>query len=164
MNNNTASRWITLTLLAICAAQASAAQYPDRLVWVFGWNLNRESDVADITRVLETAAKHGINGAVLSAGLDTFSRRTPDYFDRLEQVKKTCDSLNIELIPGVFSIGYAGSLPGVNRNPAEGLPVLVKAWMELAAAMDNVRGFMYTPWQKKYELLGEFGDLIKAQQ
>jgi len=38
----------------------------------------------------------------------------------------------------------------------------VKGWMDLAKAQTNVRGFMYTPWLKKYQLLGEFGDLIRT--
>jgi hypothetical protein len=37
----------------------------------------------------------------------------------------------------------------------------VKSWMKLARSMPNVRGFMYTPWQKKYSQLPEFGDLLK---
>jgi hypothetical protein len=37
----------------------------------------------------------------------------------------------------------------------------VQGWLNLARPMKNVRGFMYTPWQKKYELLPAFGDLIR---
>ena len=36
----------------------------------------------------------------------------------------------------------------------------VKGWMQLAREVQNVRGFMYTPWQKKYALLPGFGDLL----
>ena len=39
----------------------------------------------------------------------------------------------------------------------------VKGWLQLARELPRVRGLMYTPWQKKYELLGEFGDLLKAR-
>jgi hypothetical protein len=38
----------------------------------------------------------------------------------------------------------------------------VQRWLELARPLPNVRGFMYTPWQKKYELLPAFADLIRA--
>jgi len=38
----------------------------------------------------------------------------------------------------------------------------VKGWLDLARDKTNVRGFMYTPWQKKYQLLGEFGELIRS--
>jgi len=36
----------------------------------------------------------------------------------------------------------------------------VKGWLEAARGMTCVRGFMYTPWQRKYELLPAFGDMI----
>jgi hypothetical protein len=36
----------------------------------------------------------------------------------------------------------------------------VADWIALAKQLPNVRGFMYTPWQKKYALLGEFGDMV----
>jgi hypothetical protein len=36
----------------------------------------------------------------------------------------------------------------------------VQGWLEAARPLSNVRGFMYTPWQKKYSLLPAFGDLL----
>jgi len=37
----------------------------------------------------------------------------------------------------------------------------VEGWLQLARQTRKVRGFMYTPWEKKYELLGDFGDLLR---
>ncbi|HUC84366.1 MAG TPA: hypothetical protein VL970_04165, partial [Candidatus Acidoferrales bacterium] len=37
----------------------------------------------------------------------------------------------------------------------------VKRWMQVARPVPRVRGFMYTPWTGKYELLPAFGDLFK---
>jgi len=37
----------------------------------------------------------------------------------------------------------------------------VNGWLQAARPLPNVRGFMYTPWQKKYSLLPAFGDLVK---
>ncbi|HEY5910044.1 MAG TPA: hypothetical protein VJA21_05510, partial [Verrucomicrobiae bacterium] len=37
----------------------------------------------------------------------------------------------------------------------------VKGWMDLARTTRGVRGFMYTPWQKKYGLLPDFANLLK---
>ena len=37
----------------------------------------------------------------------------------------------------------------------------VKSWLQLARETPQVRGFMYTPWQRKYSLLPGFGDLLK---
>ena len=37
----------------------------------------------------------------------------------------------------------------------------VEGWLQLAAPTRKLRGFMYTPWQKKYSLLPAFGDLLR---
>ena len=37
----------------------------------------------------------------------------------------------------------------------------VKGWLRLAKEIPNVRGFMYTSWRRKYDLLGKFGDLLR---
>ena len=37
----------------------------------------------------------------------------------------------------------------------------VKSWIRVARETPNVRGMMYTPWQKKYGLLPQFGDLLR---
>jgi hypothetical protein len=36
----------------------------------------------------------------------------------------------------------------------------VKGWLQLARQTPEVRGFMYTPWQRKYSLLPAFGDML----
>jgi len=115
-----------LLLIAVfCAAHKpiQAAPYPDRWVWVFGWNLSRNSDTDEIAQVLQTAGTHGLNGAVLSLGLDTLCKKSPDYFRRLEEVKAAAGRHNLELIPSVFSVGYGGAALSHDRNLAEGLPV-----------------------------------------
>lgn len=116
---------VTLLALSARAAWGSARgeRFPDCLVWVFGWNLGRDSHVTEITALLERAAKAGYTGAVLSAGLDSLGRQSPDYFRRLDRLKAACERLGLELIPSVFSVGYGGGALGYNRHLAEGLPV-----------------------------------------
>jgi len=113
-------RWMVVW---VGACSAVAAPYPDRWVWVFGWGLGRDSDVTEIAQVLDTAGQHGLNGAVLSAGLDTLCKKTPDYFRRLEAVKQACARNKLDLIPAVFSVGYGGAALAHERDLAEGLPV-----------------------------------------
>jgi hypothetical protein len=36
----------------------------------------------------------------------------------------------------------------------------VKGWVNAARGLPRVRGFMYTPWERKYALLPAFGDLL----
>ncbi|MGC8834910.1 MAG: hypothetical protein ACP5R4_12765, partial [Armatimonadota bacterium] len=37
----------------------------------------------------------------------------------------------------------------------------VKGWLKLARRLSRVRGFMYTTWERKYQMLADFGGLIK---
>jgi hypothetical protein len=116
-----------LTLLAFLwslAAPLSAAEaYQDRLVWVFGWGLGKDSDLVEISRLLQTASQHELNGAVVSFGLDTLCKQPSDYFRRLEEIKRLAEQAQVELIPAIFSVGYGGGVLSHNRNLAEGLPV-----------------------------------------
>lgn len=96
--------------------------YPDR--WVFvSRGLGRDSDVENTSEIVKTASQHGLNGMVLSAGLDALSRRSTEHLRRLQEIKKICDEHKIEIIPLVFSAGYGGSILGHNPNLAAGLPV-----------------------------------------
>ena len=110
-------------LLLVLLNSLPAAPYPDRFVWVFGWGLSRDADVAEISRVLDTAGANRFNGAVVSFGLDTLCKQSPDYFRRLAEIQQSCRKNNLELIPAVFSIGYGGGILSHDRNLAEGLPV-----------------------------------------
>ena len=77
--------------LSIALATAFAAEpYADRFVWVFGWGLGKQSDITEISSVLDTAGKNGFNGAVVSFGLDTLCQKSPDFFRRLDEVKQAC--------------------------------------------------------------------------
>jgi hypothetical protein len=115
---------LTCLALALCwLSTASAARYPDRFVWIFGWGLGKDADVAQIAQVIETGSKHGINGAMVSFGLDTLCKKTPDFFRRLDAVKQVCERNQVELIPAIFSVGYGGSALSHDRDLAEGVPV-----------------------------------------
>jgi hypothetical protein len=115
--------WLAAVVGMVVLATAADAAYSNRWVWVFGWGLGRDSDVQEIGGVLETAAKHGLNGACLSCGLDQLEGRPAEFFERLARVCRKADELGIEIIPAAYSIGYGGGFLGHNRNLAEGLPV-----------------------------------------
>ena len=115
--------FLALVLLFASPSFLRAQPYQDRFVWVFGYNLSRDGDIAAITKMLEDGAKHGIDGAVLSSGMDSMSRQPAAYFRGLEEVQRTCDRLHIELIPAGFSIGYGSAALGTDKMLAEGLPV-----------------------------------------
>ena len=115
--------WVAILGLLTMAGTALGKPYPDRLVWVFGFDLDNEKDVAEVETMLDTGAKHGINGAVLSAGMDRLAKQSPEYMKGLDRVRKACDRNKIELIPAIFSFGYGGVFLSQNRHLAEGLPV-----------------------------------------
>ena len=115
---------LIVAFLGLLSQLAAAEPYADRFVWVFGWGFGTDSDVAEISRVLQTAGQNGFNGAVISSGMDTLCKQDPDYFRRLNEVKRVCESNGLELIPAIFSVGYGGGALSHDRNLAEGVPVV----------------------------------------
>ena len=114
---------LSLVTVVSFTAHAASAPYADRFVWVFGWNLDRDGDVTAISSLLDTASHHGVNGAVVSFGLDTLCKKSPVFFQRLDQIKQAGERNKIELIPAIFSVGYGGAALAHDRNLAEGVPV-----------------------------------------
>ncbi len=116
---------LLLAFVCLLAAHLDAApRFADQFVWIFGWGLDKDSDVAEISKVLDTAGKSHFNGAVVSLGLDTLSKKSPDFFRRLDAVSKNCDKNGLDLIPSLFSVGYGGGALAYDPNLAEGLPVI----------------------------------------
>ena len=115
---------LAIILLAAFAGSVLGGTKVLPLRWVYvSRGLRRDQDVADIRSIVTTAAAHGLNGMVLSAGLDRLDLQSPDYFKRLEAVKAICREKGVEIIPIVFSVGYGGSVLAHDRNLAAGLPV-----------------------------------------
>jgi len=120
-----AKRIKTLALILFFGFLSSFCEgknYPYRWVYVHRLLL-KDSDVEDIKSIVKTASEHGLNGMVLSAGLDRLYFRPPDYFRRLEQVKRICKEHNVEIIPMIFSVGYGDAVLGHDKNLAAGIPV-----------------------------------------
>jgi hypothetical protein len=115
-----------LALLALlCLVPATPAQpkiYPKRWVYVSN-SLDTDRDLAEVSRIVETAAAHGMNGMVLAGSLDRIDLQPPEYFRRLKQLKELCDRRGVEIIPTGFNVGYGGALLAHDKNLAEGLPV-----------------------------------------
>ncbi len=109
-------------LAGVLSSLCPAKDYPYRWVYV-SRSLRSDKDVADVKGIAETASGHGLNGMVLSAGLDRLDKQPGDYFARLEQVKRICKDNKIEIIPIIFSAGYGGSVLSYDRNLAAGIPV-----------------------------------------
>jgi hypothetical protein len=108
------------SLSASLWGQAVAPGYADRLVYV-SRTLTQDEHVADIDRITATAAAKGLNGMVLSGGLEGVGRWEPPRLQRLESVKRLCRERGIEIIPIIWSVGYGSGL-GQDPNLAVGLP------------------------------------------
>ena len=109
---------------AICwiAVGQTAKVYPKRWVYV-SRSLRSDADVEAIRNIVETSARHGLNGMVLAGGLDRVDIQPPEYFARLRQVKEICDRNKVEIIPTGFNVGYGGAIMSHDRELAEGMPV-----------------------------------------
>ena len=109
-------------LLSLLVSWCHAKEYPYR--WVFvGGSLRTDKDVAAIEQIVQTGSEHGLNGMVLSTGLDRLDRQAPEYLERLAKLKAFCQAHGVEIIPNIFSAGYGGSVLAYNRNLAAGIPV-----------------------------------------
>lgn len=109
-------------LLIVATSWCQAKEYPYR--WVFvSISPRSDKEVAQIEQIVQTGAEHGLNGMVLSAGLDRLDQQAPEFLTRLVQVKEFCQTHGVEIIPNIFSAGYGGSVLAYNRNLAEGIPV-----------------------------------------
>lgn len=117
---------VMTTASTVSAAEQATAPprvYPER--WVYAaHNLNKDADVEEIRRIVETAAGHGLNTLALTGGFDVIELQKPAYFRRLEEVKKICAERHVEIIPCIFSAGYGSTVLHRDMNLAEGLPVV----------------------------------------
>ncbi|MEN6428777.1 MAG: carbohydrate binding domain-containing protein [Phycisphaerales bacterium] len=134
---------VFVLLFAQLAPLCDGRVYPCR--WFFVSNsLRADKDVNEVEQIVRTASEHGLNGMLLTAGLDNLDRQPPEYQGRLAKVKATCDELGVEIIPCIFSIGYGWDVLTYNRNLAAGIPVndvpfVVKAGEARLEASQSVR-------------------------
>ena len=87
-------------------------------------NLLVEKEADRVVALVERAGRDGYNGLVISDYKLNFLERMPKhYFEHVERVKKAAERAKVELIPGVFPIGYSNGLLSNDVNLAEGMPV-----------------------------------------
>jgi hypothetical protein len=121
---------ISAFLILSCAVTARGGEgvkpkLPYRWVFCFGHRRNRQG--ADkVKAIIDTGAKHGLNGAVLSSfGLDSITRWPKKDVALLEEIVTFCAKRKVELIPTGFSAGYGGGALGHDRSFAAALPAKI---------------------------------------
>ena len=113
---------IIFILLLVLVGFCQSRPYPNRQVLVCK-GLTSDKDVEYIHSIIKTGAAHGINGMVFGGDLDRIDLQPPEYLERLKAVKRICEEYNVELVPQIFSVGYASGVMAHNRNLAAGIPV-----------------------------------------
>jgi hypothetical protein len=112
-----------ISVISSNPALAADPRYDRRWVWVMT-NLLVEKEADRVVALLERAGRDGYNGMVISDYKLNFLERMPKhYFEHVERVKKAAERAKVELIPGVFPIGYSNGLLSNDVNLAEGMPV-----------------------------------------
>ena len=115
---------LVLTQSGRVRADDDAPKYERRWVWVMA-NLMVEKEADRVVGLIERAEKDGYNGVVISDYKLNFLQRMPaHYFKHVERVKDAAAKAKVEIIPGVFSIGYSNGLLSNDTNLAEGMPVV----------------------------------------
>lgn len=109
------------TLCALIYAQKDKV-LPLRWVRISS-SLRNDKEVEEIQRLARIAGENGLNGVLLSIGLDSIDLKEPDYMTRLEAVKAILKQNHLEMIPSIFSAGYGGAILAHDRNLAEGFEV-----------------------------------------
>lgn len=112
-------------LVAGMAGSARAAEPPWTWLWVYApRNFQVDKGVDDLIALMGRAKKAGYNGVLI--GDSKFGRiadRPDNYYVNLERTRKAAEDLGIELIPGVFPVGYSNDILQNNPQLAEGIAV-----------------------------------------
>lgn len=116
-------RRIVSLLLVLPTLALAEDPWRDRLVWVFGWGLHNDVELAQTGQLVTNAARAGLNGTVVSCNLDLLCRKSPDELRRLDALYAMCTNNGLAFIPAVFSVGYGGGTLAHDRNLAEGFLV-----------------------------------------
>ena len=115
-----------LPLAVEANADAECKGYEDRLVLVRE-DLCTDSSLAQVLKIVDTAADSGFTGIVLDSGMHgegfDFHRFLPDRVARAKKVREKCAVRNMEICPVIWSVGRAHALVDYDPSLAEGLPI-----------------------------------------
>jgi hypothetical protein len=125
----TCSAVVTFFLVSVFGfkgAHADAADSPrQRQLWLYcPTNLLVDDNVDKLDALWRRAAKVGYSHVLLGDTKFCVLENMPErYFHNVERVKKLAAELKLEIVPGVFPIGWSNALLAHDPNLAEGLPV-----------------------------------------
>jgi len=87
-------------------------------------NLAVNENVTNLLNLMQLASQAGYTHMLLSdSKFSHLSIEPASYFQNINTIKQAATNLNLEIVPAVFSIGYANDLLFNNPNLIEGQPV-----------------------------------------
>jgi hypothetical protein len=148
-------------IVAFLLACLPLAQATERWVYIPA-NYLVPAQVERVTGLLKRARAAGYTHALLTdskfSRLDSLPEK---YFDHVKAVKATAQSLGIELVPGLFGVGYSNDLLSNDPNLAEGLPVKDALFVvkdDIAALVPEPEVALKKKWSLKDESIEQVGD------
>ena len=108
-------------LLVALSILSHAQSMHDRWFYV-SRSLENDKDIEELFPLVETASRSGLNGMLLSCGVENYADWSPKRKAHLQALRRHCDSHGIEIIPIIWSIGY-GTMLGKNPNLCAGMPI-----------------------------------------
>lgn len=114
---------VILSLIFTMAARAEAPA-----LWLYyATNLQADKNVDELEQIWRRASQAGYSHVLLTdakfARLGDLGDMTKPYMNNVKRVKQIAASLNLEIVPALFSIGYSNNMLWHDPNLAEGLPV-----------------------------------------
>jgi hypothetical protein len=117
MRSLIASFCLSITILA------QASDFHERWIY-YSCNLAEDKSINAFESVAIRGAKAGYNGIVLDDyKFGRLGDQNQHYFQNIDRFKKIAAANHLQIIPGIFPIGYSESLLSHDPNLAEGLPV-----------------------------------------
>jgi len=112
-------------LFLLCAVLA----LPSRSLALERWfyvsqNLWVDQNITNVVSLMQQASQSGYTHMLLNdSKFSHLASMDAHYFQNLNVVKQAATNLNLEIVPAVFSVGYANDLLFNNPNLIEGMPV-----------------------------------------
>ena len=115
--------YLILTFAGVFPAHAAGPLDLKERWFYLSTNLLTPANVDKADELFQRAEKAGYTGVLLTdSKFSNLQSERPAYVANVERLKKSASDHHIEIIPGVFPLGYSCSLLANDPNLAEGLP------------------------------------------
>ncbi len=117
--------WVYLLLWSCCAVSwGDPPAKPLELWFYYSTNLQNAENLPALEKVFRRAAAAGYTQVYLTdSKFGRLGTVAAVYFQNAAKVKALAEELHLEIVPGIFPIGYSESLLSLDPNLIESLPV-----------------------------------------